>query len=620
MADSRTIQKALGGAEDLLFGQGAVSQTRNGQTVSISKINADTIPFSGDPSLGTKKSLLDVMTAYADTMSALLAMPTSTPVNVLNYHTGLEGGGGVFYWDATKDKSEHNGGTVIDPLASFPSDWNDQAQLTTWFDTSNAGLGCWVRQYDGSVNVKWFGAVGDGVMDDTKSVQTAVDYAQTTELDRLKSTQNVLIDAGTYKLSSTIQITKSNINLLGVSSGASVFYAPNSNFDLVHFDGTTLSLYQVGMSNLRFFTPGNGTSGCHLKVTRAINSKFDNLSFVGFWDGVVLEGGGKVYFTNTIFSGEDRELAVPQRYAYTFDTFVGDVVSDIHVSDFNINIVDTATGNPVMLVKGSDGIYFSNGHQNGGTSITPDGVTCASIMWNNVYFDKGSVNNLVFSGNSPSYRNFFISNCYFREARATGIVFNTPGVITDVMINNIKVANSGTYGINSATTVDNFFLNNAVFLDNNVTEAVGSADLSVSGKATISGCRFVGGSIEGTALRLNASSSKSYVNNCNFLDSTAGTKVQDQGTNNKFSFTDDYITKNTGTAVIAGATTSIVVEHGLSVTPDTHSIQVTPRVNVTPYGSFWTSSVTATTFTVNINTAPPGGTNLVFSWSVDMSN
>lgn len=119
---------------------------------------------------------------YVNSLQDLLAanMESHKVVNVLNYHTGLEGGGGVFYWDASKPKTEHNGGTVIDPTAVFPTDWNNQTQLATWFDTANAGTGCWVRQFDGAVNVKWFGAYANGIMDDTLSFKTAVATAEVT--------------------------------------------------------------------------------------------------------------------------------------------------------------------------------------------------------------------------------------------------------------------------------------------------------------------------------------------------------------------------------------------------------------------------------------------------------
>lgn len=45
---ARTIKKAKGGVEDLLLGFGNEVQTRNGQSETVTFINADNLPFSGD--------------------------------------------------------------------------------------------------------------------------------------------------------------------------------------------------------------------------------------------------------------------------------------------------------------------------------------------------------------------------------------------------------------------------------------------------------------------------------------------------------------------------------------------------------------------------------------------
>ena len=70
-----------------------------------------------------------------NTTPDLLAVDTAKfqSVSLLGYHTQGDGGGGVFYWDANESKSNHNGGTVIDPTVAFPTDWTNQTQLDAWF-------------------------------------------------------------------------------------------------------------------------------------------------------------------------------------------------------------------------------------------------------------------------------------------------------------------------------------------------------------------------------------------------------------------------------------------------------------------------------------------------------
>ena len=89
--------------------------------------------------------------------------------------------GGVFIYDATQS-GVNNGGTIFNG---------------------------WVRQYDGAVNVKWFGAVGDGATDDTASIQSAID----------NTVGKVYIPKGVFLLSSTIKLKIETI-LIGDGAGA----------------------------------------------------------------------------------------------------------------------------------------------------------------------------------------------------------------------------------------------------------------------------------------------------------------------------------------------------------------------------------------------------------------
>lgn len=92
---------------------------------------------------------------------------------VKGYHAKGDDGYGTFIWYPNEDKTNHNGGTIIDPTKIFPSDWNNEAMKEDWFNNTNTDNGCWKRLYNGTINVKWFGAK---VKDDLKYVFNSSDY------------------------------------------------------------------------------------------------------------------------------------------------------------------------------------------------------------------------------------------------------------------------------------------------------------------------------------------------------------------------------------------------------------------------------------------------------------
>ena len=125
------------------------------------------------------KNVIDIT---ADTMADLLSMEHKTgSVQPLGYHERGDGGGGVFYWDDSESQTEHNGGTIIAGDAVLGT-W-DTAGQEAWFTAPSAGVGCWVREYSGALDVKWFGAKGDGVSDDTHALFTTLEYSSGNKID-----------------------------------------------------------------------------------------------------------------------------------------------------------------------------------------------------------------------------------------------------------------------------------------------------------------------------------------------------------------------------------------------------------------------------------------------------
>lgn len=117
-------------------------------------------------------------TTSVSNIAALRALSggSSNIVILRGYTTDNDGGAGTFYWDAT-DTTADNNGTIIAP--------------------SGGGTGRWNRLYYKEINVKWFGATGDGSTDDTTAINNAI--------TALPATGGTLIyPRGTYKIASNI--------------------------------------------------------------------------------------------------------------------------------------------------------------------------------------------------------------------------------------------------------------------------------------------------------------------------------------------------------------------------------------------------------------------------------
>ena len=248
----------------------------------------DVVQFVVNETLATGIKANQIAGLNVNTLESLLSVSPSdsTVVNVLNYHSGLEGGGGVFYWDATKDKSEHNGGTIIDPDVTFPADWSVTTQQETWFNTVNAGVGAWVRQYDGAVNVKWFGAKGDGVSKDTLAVLrsqnlTGFFFSKGTYLLTTCELNSILkFEIGaSLKVNSGQTVTITNV----VDSSKQYIFTGDGAYDIKEANGSTLlsdgtgeNSRQIHISWFGVF-PNSSTTGVDNAplIQKALNSVGD---------------------------------------------------------------------------------------------------------------------------------------------------------------------------------------------------------------------------------------------------------------------------------------------------------------------------------------------------------
>ena len=202
---------------------------------------------------------------------------------VLSYHDGLKKGGDGFYWDSARLKSSHNGGTVIDPLRSFPSDWTDKASVEAWFAPSASGAGVWVRKPKDSFPVTDFGAFADGTTNDQPAYWACASAAG--------PGGRVIFPASTtpYRMhwfygfdNQHVIASGARIDLFKLAGGPTVLAAGGNNS---HYTGLYLNCLETNLPNVR----------CSLENRK--NTVWDSCSIVGFRDAAApnLNNGWGIY-------------------------------------------------------------------------------------------------------------------------------------------------------------------------------------------------------------------------------------------------------------------------------------------------------------------------------------
>jgi len=108
-----------------------------------------------------------------DSIAELRALDAAAAAVVIvnGYYERGDRGGGLFTWQTGATEDDDNGIWIL--------------------PDSTPATGRWMRQYQGAMNVRWFGAYGDGIEDDSVAIAYADAYADDNLLD-------LLFDDGTY--------------------------------------------------------------------------------------------------------------------------------------------------------------------------------------------------------------------------------------------------------------------------------------------------------------------------------------------------------------------------------------------------------------------------------------
>lgn len=221
------------------------------------------------------------------TSLALLRLldPTEWPdgyqVNVGGYAAVNDGGGGMFVYSPTAVAAD-NDGTIVEP--------------------SN-GIGRWFRVFSGPLNVRWFGATGNDVTDDTASIQAALDSAATGNGATTVMGATVFIPAGIYVVSSLNMLR--GTALVGAGMMQTILNRTDTTGNGIQFDSTGLAVNatqdSITIRDLSLVQIGVATNGAGIYVggvTSAAQLIIENVRIQDCYRGVVTGNTQGSYLNN----------------------------------------------------------------------------------------------------------------------------------------------------------------------------------------------------------------------------------------------------------------------------------------------------------------------------------
>ena len=241
-------------------------------------------------------------------------------VQVIGYSTAGDVGGGDFIWQdgdwSTEVTAQIVNGTQTYGLYVAPNS-----------DATGAS-GVWKRLYQGSINVKWFGAVGDNSADDTDRVQSA-------ENIRAIEHGKLFFPYGTYLVDIVTADNASGVEWEGEGEYLTTIKTINQT-SYIQFGSTSYRSNRAKIKGISFH--GNNTADI---VVKFIRTTFDVTDCEIRYSGSTLAELLSVYnskFTRVRFTEyESQPLNSTRTYDYEF--YIGKDSSDTYSSNM-INFND----------------------------------------------------------------------------------------------------------------------------------------------------------------------------------------------------------------------------------------------------------------------------------------
>lgn len=411
----------------------------------------------------------------------------------------------------TEALTANQGKVLDDKITVLTQDVGDKTTLNTTNKTSVvAGINEINSNIDKiekkvMVSVTDFGAVGDGIADDTQAIKDAIEYASSINGTNHRT---VYFPCGKYKITSSITINVNFITLKGEGQKQSVIEGINLSSDMIVVN----SDYGVKLEELFLLnsttTPsrtvvllkgeGHIVESCYLKNNtgnnvemlyyQGANTKIRNCGFDNFEPNsyciLVFANTAQININTDIvgnyFGGTGKGLIIgtsdvtrrPEGIKIHENTFLltGSeqiTIKSAYYVDISHNIIDVATVYNIWIdseLAGVDGInisdnYFGNAAEYGQcVNIENTEVGVVNITISNNYFGTCGY---AISG-AANLEGIIIKGNYFKDVKQTSISLAESKKV--IITGNIEVTTSFSLDISDGTSGGSFIIANNIFV------------------------------------------------------------------------------------------------------------------------------------------------------------
>lgn len=239
---------------------------------------------------------------------------------------------------------------TMDYSLASPFNAREDAALSATYSPLTVGGKAAVRKDDLFINVKDYGAVGDGMADDTVAIQAAITAGKA-----------VYWGTSTYRITETLTINPATTAVQWVSNGATIFFDPTANKQRVGY----------------FVMAGKNVS-----INGGLNIDANGKAYSGL---VFSNAGALANFTITNLEIRNCYRAA-QVFSGSESLNIRGAFNKVHLENISITNHHMAAGSGTAGVEGVTGIFIA-ASDTGASGLYPRSVNIINPTINGIYSD-----------------------------------------------------------------------------------------------------------------------------------------------------------------------------------------------------------------------------------------